>query len=123
MITKTVLKTLTSREIVALAVCPHCGSPVEKKSKRGPKPSYCSQECRRSQNNGDLTDGAAIIKFAKAWREARGQGPVGTASFAAMMNALDTMLDRDRRNGRPSSLYAAAVILKDGTNYADRVRS
>ena len=123
MTAKSELKRLTALEIVKLHVCPNCGEPVHRKSAQGPAPSYCSTECRKAQNNGDLSDGAAIIKFAKAWREARGQGPVGSAAFAAMVSALDTMLEGDRQAGKPSALYAAATMLASGTSYADRRRA
>jgi endogenous inhibitor of DNA gyrase (YacG/DUF329 family) len=123
MTTKADLKRLSARDIVNLHVCPRCGSQVERKSKFGPKPFYCSTECKKAQSNGDLSDGAAIIKFAKAWREARGQGPVGQESFREMVAALDVMLEADRRAGRPSALYAAAPILETATSYMDRRRA
>ena len=122
MITKSDLKRLTAAQIASLHVCPYCGGTVRRKSDRGPFPSYCTPECRRSQNNSDLSDGAAIIKLAKAWREARGSGPVGAAAFGAMTATLDVMLEADRKSGRPSALYAAAVIINQGTNYQDRRR-
>lgn len=120
MTAKSELKRLSAAEIVKLRICPYCSEPVVRKSKTGPAPSYCSPQCRKSQNNGDLSDGAAIVKYAKAWREARGQGPVGRESFAAMVQALDTMLSSDREDGRPSALYAAAVSLSSGRSYLDR---
>jgi endogenous inhibitor of DNA gyrase (YacG/DUF329 family) len=122
MTTKSDLKRLTAAQIASLNVCPYCGSAVERKSARGPAPSYCSPACRQAQNNGDLSDGAAIVKLAKAWREARGAGPVGAAAFRAMTAALDVMLEADRKSGRPSALYAAAVTLNQGTSYQDRRR-
>lgn len=123
MTTKSDLKSLTAREIVNLHVCPRCGGQVERKSKFGPKPFYCSTECKRAQSNSDLSDGAAIIKLAKAWREARGQGDVGSAAFREMTSALDVMLEADRRAGKPSALYAAAAMLGQGTSYQDRRRA
>lgn len=74
-------------------------------------------------NNSGLSDGAAIVKLAKAWREARGAGPVGAAAFRAMTAALDVMLEADRKSGRPSALYAAAVMLNQGMSYQDRKRA
>jgi hypothetical protein len=106
-----------------LRTCPYCGGKVERKSDRGPAPSYCSPACRLSQNNSDLSDGGAIIKLAKAWREARGSGPVGAAAFRQMTAALDTMLEANRKSGRPSALYAAAALLQQGTTYQDRRRA
>ncbi len=124
MTTKSELKRLTAREIVSLHVCPHCAAPVQPRMhKTGPVRSYCSTECRLAHNAASLSDGSAIIRFAKAWREARGQGPVGSESFAAMVCAIDAMLERDRDDGKPSALYAAAPILASGTTYADRRRA
>lgn len=122
MTTKAELKRLSSRQIVALRVCPFCGGPVERKSARGPMPAYCSTECQKAMSNANLADGAAIIRLAKAWREARGQG-IGAACFNQMVSALDTMLSADREAGRPSALYAGAVMFDQHGSYMDRKRS
>lgn len=122
MTTKAELKRLSARQIAALRVCPFCGGPVERKSARGPMPSYCSPECQKGINNASLSDGAAIIKLAKAWRESRGQG-IGAACFNQMVSALDTMLAADREAGRPSALYAGAVMLNADGQYFDRKRA
>jgi endogenous inhibitor of DNA gyrase (YacG/DUF329 family) len=120
---KTELKRLSAPQIANLRICPHCGERIEGKGLRGPRRSYCSQDCRAAHKAQGLSDGAAIIKLAKAWREARGQGPVGSASFAAMVAALDVMLAADRAAGQPSALYAAAVMLEQGSSYQDRRRA
>lgn len=120
---KSELKRLSAREIVSLSVCPHCAGPVARKSRHGPAPSYCSVVCRTAHNNASLSDGATVIKFAKAWREARGQGEIGSQSFAAMVSVLDLLLEKDRSEGRPSALYAVAPIIVSGTTYLDRRRA
>lgn len=122
MTSKAELKRLSSRQILALQVCPYCGGQVERKNARGPSPSYCSPECQKAMSNASLSDGAAIIKLAKAWRESRGQG-IGAACFNQMVSALDTMLAADREAGRPSALYAGAVMLNADGQYFDRKRA
>ena len=73
-------------------------------------------------NRDSLRDGSAIIKFAKCWRETRGQG-IGGASFKAMTAAVDVMLEKDREAGKPSACYAAAVMFEASGSYQDRRRA
>lgn len=116
------LKTMSAREIAALRICPNCGGEVRQQA-RGPRSYYCSPKCRVDLNNRGMRDGSAIIKFAKCWRETRGQG-IGAASFKAMTAAIDVMLEKDREAGLPSACYAAATLFEStGGTYQDRRRA
>lgn len=104
-------------------VCPNCGAPTKRKSATGPRPTYCSTECRKASGNRDLARGSVIVKLAQAWRINRGQGPVAQEAFAEFIAILDSFNAEDKEAGRPRADIAAAKLLDSGFRYIDRKRS
>lgn len=104
-------------------VCPNCGNPVARKSERGPRPVYCSTECRKAKGNRDLARGSVLVTLAQAWRINRGQGPVAQAAFTEFVSILDGFNAEDNEAGRPRADIAAAKMLVTGMRYIDRKRA
>jgi endogenous inhibitor of DNA gyrase (YacG/DUF329 family) len=104
-------------------VCPNCGDPVIRKSERGPRPVYCSTECRKAKGNRDLARGSVIVTLAQAWRIDRGQGQIAKTAFAEFVAILDAFNAEDRDAGRPRADLAAAKLLDSGYRYIDRKRA
>jgi endogenous inhibitor of DNA gyrase (YacG/DUF329 family) len=112
----------TIRERLREKICPNCGGKVERKSKRGPPPTFCGKACKRAMNNRLLGEGQTIIGLLKAWRVDRGQGEIATTCFAQAIEALDLHISRDREANRPRPDYYGATIVASGTRYFDRER-
>lgn len=104
------------------AICPECGGKVERRSNRGPVPTFCSPECKRTRGNRRLVRGSAVIELLQAWRIDRGSGPIANAAFAQLCAIADQFNSDDRDAGRPRADLMAAKLLADGTIYADRQR-
>lgn len=103
-------------------VCPNCGADAVRKSAKGPRPTFCSKECKRAHNNRLLVEGRAVIGFLKAWRVDRGTGEIAQKSFAQVCEITDLFNAQDNALGRPRSDYYGACLLADGTKYFDRQR-
>lgn len=101
-------------------VCPECGGEVVRRSARGPIPTFCSPECKRSHNNRHLVEGRAVIAFLKAWRIDRGSGEIAKASLAQVCQIVDQFNAQDRDAARPRADLYAAKLLRDGTIFRDR---
>lgn len=110
-------------ERARLKVCPECGGPVERRSKLGPVPTFCSPEHKKAFGNRQLVEGRAVIGLLKAWRIERGSGPIASASLAQVCTILDGFNADDREVGRPRADIYAAKVLVDGSIYADRRRT
>lgn len=115
--------TPTIREKLKARVCPNCGRPVERKSPKGPAPTFCGRNtCKRQMNNRLMAEGLAIIGLLKAWRIDRGKGEIAQGCFAQAIEALDLFNAQDRQAGRPRADYYGATLLANGTRYFDRQR-
>lgn len=101
-------------------ICPECAGEVARRSARGPMPTFCSPECRRSHSNRHIVEGRAVIALLKAWRIERGQGEVAKEAFAESIRILDQFNTQDRAAGRPRADLYAAKLLADGTRFMDR---
>lgn len=112
----TVLERLRDR------VCPNCGATPVRKSPKGPPPTFCSKDCKRSHNNRLLVEGRAVIGFLKAWRIDRGSGEIASKSLAQVCEIVDLFNAQDLAAGRPRADLYAATLLVEGTRYFDRQR-
>jgi endogenous inhibitor of DNA gyrase (YacG/DUF329 family) len=112
----------TIQDRVRERICPNCGATPERKSAKGPRPTFCSKECKRSHNNRLLVEGRAMAPFVKAWRIDRGQGEIAQKSLAQMCEIADLFNAQDLELGRPRADIYAATILVEGTRYFDRQR-
>ena len=101
-------------------ICPECGGDVVRRSARGPMPTFCSQECKKSHANRHIVEGRAVIALLKAWRIDRAQGEIAQRSFAEVNRILDQFNAQDREAGRPRADLYAAKLLADGTQFMDR---
>lgn len=110
-------------ERAAESICPECGKPAVRKSNRGPKPTFCSRECKISHQNRGVVEGRAAIAFLKAWRIDRGNGEIAKASLEQLCRMVDEFNARDRAEGRPRADLYAAKMLATGTYYFDRSQS
>ncbi len=102
------------------SICPECGGPVVRRSARGPKPTFCSNECKRAHGNRHVVEGRAVIAFLKAWRIDRGSGPIAQAAFAQMCQIVDQFNAQDRDAERPRADLYAAKLMADGRLFMDR---
>lgn len=116
------MKRPTIKERLRDRVCPNCGRKVERKSAKGPPPTFCSKECKRSHNNRLLVEGRAVIGFLKAWRVDRGVGEIAQKSFAQVCEITDLFNAQDNALGRVRPDYYGATLLSDGSRYFDRQR-
>jgi endogenous inhibitor of DNA gyrase (YacG/DUF329 family) len=103
-------------------VCPNCGTVPVRKSPKGPRPTFCSKQCKRDHNNRLLVEGRAIIGFAKAWRIDRGSGEIAQQSLAQLCEIVDLFNAQDLELKRPRADLYAATMLAEGTRYFDRQR-
>lgn len=103
-------------------VCPECGGEVVRRSTRGPMPTFCSAECKKSHANRHIVEGRAVIALMKAWRIDRAQGEIAQQAFAEVNRILDQFNAQDREAGRPRADLYAAKLLVDGTQFIDRQR-
>ena len=110
----------TIAERAADRICPECGGPAERRSARGPAPTFCSQECRKAHGNRHIVEGRAVIAFLKAWRIDRGSGEIAKESLAEVCSIVDSFNTADREAGRPRADLYAAKLLAEGTRYMDR---
>lgn len=110
----------TIRERARDKICPNCGGQVERKSARGPFPTYCTDKCKKDFGNRQLVEGRAIIGFVKAWRIDRAQGEIAQGSFAQICQIVDHFNAMDREANRPRADLWAAKVLVDQTMYFDR---
>lgn len=101
-------------------ICPECAGPVERRSARGPMPTFCSQKCRKDHGNRHIVEGRAVIAHLKAWRIDRGSGPIAKAAFAEICSIIDGFNAADKEAGRPRADLYAAKLLNDGYRYMDR---
>lgn len=116
-------KKVSIAERAGQMICPECGGPVERKSKHGPTPIFCSPEHRRAFNNRAMADGAGVIAYLKAWRVDRGSGPIARAAFSRMCTIADSynFEDAQAKPPRPrADLYAAKLIGNDFQTVDDR---
>jgi hypothetical protein len=113
----------TIRERARTRLCPNCGKPSPaRRSNRGPAPLYCDDACKRAMNNRNITDGAALVPYLKAWRADRGSGEIARASFARICSIVDDLNDQDRKADRPRADYYAAVLLGSNAAPVDELR-
>lgn len=104
-------------------LCPNCGKPSPaRRSNRGPAPLYCDAECKRAMNNRNITDGAALIPYLKAWRIDRGSGDIARASFQRICAIVDELNEQDRNAARPRADYYAAVLLDSNAAPVNELR-
>ena len=115
---KTQRPTITER--AADRTCPECGGPAERRSARGPVPTFCSQDCRKAHGNRHMVEGRAVIAFLKAWRIDRGGGEIAKGSLAEVCAIVDSFNTADREAGRPRADLYAAKLLAGDTRYMDR---
>jgi len=104
------------------AICPNCGGPVERRSPRGPMPTFCGHQCKVAMQNRLTVEGRAIIHFAKAWRIDRGSGEIAQRSFQQMVEIIDRFNSKDLDADRPRADLYAAKLIAEGTRYIDRQR-
>ncbi|MEJ7831370.1 MAG: hypothetical protein WKF79_00510 [Nocardioides sp.] len=102
------------------AACPNCGGEVVRRSTRGPMPTFCSAECKKSHANRHIVEGRAVIAFLKAWRIDRAQGEIAQRSFEQICKITDQFNAQDREAARPRADLYAAKLLADGTQFFDR---
>lgn len=101
-------------------ICPECAGPVERRSARGPMPTFCSQKCRKDHGNRHIVEGRAVIALLKAWRIDRGSGQIAKTCFAEVCSIIDGFNAADKDIGRPRADLYAAKLLADGYRYMDR---
>lgn len=116
--TKTAKPTIAER--AREKTCPECGQPALRKSARGPMPTFCSAECKKSHSNRHIVEGRAVIALLKAWRIDRAQGEIAQKTFAEVNRILDQFNAQDREAGRPRADLYAAKLLNTGTQFQDR---
>ena len=112
----------TIAERVRERICPNCGGKPERKSPKGPPPTFCSRDCKTAMNNRLIVEGRAVIGFLKAWRIDRGTGEIAQKSFGQVCEVVDLLNEQDRAAGRPRADIYAATLLIGGTRYFDRQR-
>lgn len=107
-------------------VCPECSGPVVRRSARGPMPTFCSPDCKKSHGNRHIVEGRAVIALLKAWRIDRAQGEIAQKSFAQVCQIVDQFNAQDNAYRGPNGerrtradLYAAK-LLADGSMFIDR---
>lgn len=110
----------TVRERAGERICPECGGPAERKSPKGPPPTFCSLKCKKAHGNRHMVEGLAIAGLLKAWRIDRGQGEIAQRAFAEAVSVLDLFNAQDAEAGRPRADLYAAKRLSDPTRYIDR---
>jgi hypothetical protein len=114
----------TIRQRAAEAVCPNCGGLVERRSARGPMPTFCDAKgkgvCKKEHANRHIVEGRAVIAFLKAWRIDRAQGEIAQKAFEQVCRITDQFNAEDREAGRPRADLYAAKLLVDGTQFFDR---
>lgn len=114
------------RERLREKICPNCGGPVPRISKRGPPPIFCDAKgkgvCKREHNNRLTVEGRAVIGLLKGWRIDRGSGEIAQKSFQQAVEIIDLLNGQDKEAGRPRADYYAATLIASGSRYFDRQR-
>jgi hypothetical protein len=116
---------ISIRDRAAARVCPNCGKPSPaRKSNRGPAPLYCDNDgaCKRAMANRNLTDGAALVPYLKAWRIDRGSGEIASKSFERICRIVDELNEADRNADRPRADYYAATLLHSNHQPVNELR-
>lgn len=119
----------TIRERAAERVCPNCAGAVERRSAKGPMPTFCSMECKKAHGNRHIVEGRAMAALIKAWRIDRGQGDIAQTAFqqvcqiADQFNAADNAWRGPNGERRPRADLYAAKLLADGSMFIDRQRA
>lgn len=118
----------TIRERAAERICPECSGPVVRRSAKGPMPTFCSPECKRSHANRHIVEGRAVMALLKAWRIDRGSGEIAKAAFTQVCQITDQFNAQDNAYRGPNGeqraradIYAAK-LLGDGSMFFDRQR-
>lgn len=101
-------------------LCPECGLPIIRKSKKGPMPTFCCAGHKIAFNNRQTVRGRAIISLAMAWRQQRGKKGVGSESYKEMIRIIDKFNSEDREAGRPLVTLYAEGLLSDWRSYDER---
>jgi hypothetical protein len=114
----------TIRQRASERVCPECGGKVERRSARGPMPTFCDAQgkgvCKKNHANRALVEGRALVAFVKAWRIDRAQGEIAQKSFEQICRIADQFNAQDKEANRPRADLYAAKLLADGTQFFDR---
>ena len=102
--------------------CPEC---AEFFALRSYQQAYCCEAHTRAYQNRLLSEGRAVVTFAKAWRVCRNRKE-DKALGARCLNEMVAILDKhnadDRAAGRASAKVLAEILLNSGTAYFDRAR-
>lgn len=101
-------------------VCPECGRPVYRKTKKGPVPTFCCPEHKVAFNNRQIVRGRVIISLAMAWRQQRGKKGTGSAAYREMIRIVDKFNAEDREAGRPLVTNYVADLFQDWRSYDER---
>lgn len=113
----------TIRDRASEKICPNCGGPAIRRSARGPRPTFCSPECKREHGNRLTVEGRAVMAYLKAWRIDRGSGEIAKQSFQEVCQIVDDFNAEDKKAGRPRADLYAAKLLDTGFLYMDRKRA
>jgi len=112
----------TLRERASQRVCPNCGGEPQRKSPKGPVPTYCDDKCKVQMNNRLTAEGRTLAGLLKAWRIDRGQGEIAQRAFSQICEITDGFNAVDLAAGRPRADLYAAKLMADGSRYLDRQR-
>lgn len=112
----------TIAERARQATCPECGKDVKRRTATGPRPTFCSNECKRRRGNRRLSRGSNLTDLLQAWRIDRGSGPIAQAAFAQICQIVDLYNEQDLAAGRPRADLMAAKIMANGSLFIDRQR-
>jgi endogenous inhibitor of DNA gyrase (YacG/DUF329 family) len=104
-------------------VCPNCSGPVERRSAKGPMPTFCGETCKKAHGNRHIVEGRAMAALIKAWRIDRAQGEIAQTAFQQICQIADQFNAADREAGRPRADLYAAKLLADGSMFHDRQRA
>lgn len=110
------------KERAAERTCCNCGKPIE--GGRANK-MYCSGPGKRSScaieaQNRAVARGAAIVRWAQAWRIDRGSGEIAKGSLDQLCNIVDSFNAEDLAAKRPRADLWASKLLASGSLYIDR---
>lgn len=107
-------------------ICPNCGGSVERRSPKGPFPTFCDSRgagvCKREHSNRHLVEGRAIIGLLKGWRIDRGSGEIAQRAFAQICQIADQFNAQDAEVNRPRADLYAAKLMANCSLYMDRQR-
>lgn len=106
----------------AQKVCPECGGPVERKSKKGPRPIFCCEAHKVAFQNRMIVRGRVLAPFVMGWRIDRGSGEIAKEAFSQLCSIVDRFNAEDAKAGRPRADLYAAKLMGSGFQYIDRKR-